>query len=284
MASSPSSASFAEQVAEGERFEFGENWRRFLEVLDEARITEAETALRRMVGGDLAGLSFLDIGSGSGLSSLAAARLGATRIHSFDFDPDSVWCTKELRQRHGLEGGNWTVERASALDADYFGLLGRFDVVYSWGVLHHTGAMWSGLENAAAAVELGGTLFIALYNDQGGLSRLWRVVKRFYNRLPSALRLPYAVAVMAPREVRSAAKTLLSGRPRLYLRRWTGGRRRGMSRWHDLIDWVGGYPFEVATPEAVLDFLRPRGFELVRMTTCGGGLGCNQYVFTRSDR
>ncbi len=47
----------------------------------------------------LAGNSFLDVGSGSGLFSLAAMRLGADRVHSFDYDPQSVGCTKELKRR-----------------------------------------------------------------------------------------------------------------------------------------------------------------------------------------
>jgi hypothetical protein len=54
-----------------------------------------------------------------------------------------------------------------------------------------------------------------------------------------------------------------------------------MSPWRDLIDWVGGYPFEVAKPEAILDFYLRRGFTLKRLVTCGGSLGCNEYVFVR---
>ena len=137
------------------------------------------------------------------------------------------------------------------------------------------------MRHAADAVAADGRLFIAIYNDQGARSRLWRTVKRTYNRLPAGLRAPYVVAVMAPREAAAAIKLLLRGRPIMFVRSWTARRSRGMSRWHDLRDWVGGYPFEVASPEAVLDFVRPLGFELVRLTTCGGGIGCNQYVFSR---
>jgi hypothetical protein len=54
-----------------------------------------------------------------------------------------------------------------------------------------------------------------------------------------------------------------------------------MSRWHDLIDWVGGYPFEVASPEQIFDFCRERGLSLKRLKTCGGGSGCNQFVFEK---
>ena len=273
---------FSAEVAAGERFEFGANWARFLRVLDGERIAEAEASLRAMLGRDhLDGLSFLDVGSGSGLFSLAAARLGAARVHSFDYDPDSVGCTQELRRRYAPGGVAWRVERGSALDAGYLRSLGRFDVVYSWGVLHHTGDMWSALANAAEAVAEGGRLFISIYNDQGRRSRLWRAVKRTYNELPPRARVPYAVAVMAPREALAAAAVTARGRPLDYVRTWTGYRARGMSRWHDLVDWVGGSPFEVARPEQVFDFVRARGFALERLKTCGGGLGCNQFVFAR---
>jgi 2-polyprenyl-6-hydroxyphenyl methylase/3-demethylubiquinone-9 3-methyltransferase len=275
--------SFTAEVQRGERFEFGANWSAFLGVLDDERIEEATASLREMLGvDDLAGLSFLDVGSGSGLFSLAAARLGAARVHSFDFDPDSVGCTQELRRRHAPAASDWTIEPGSALDAGYLSSLGRFDIVYSWGVLHHTGDMWRALENVVAAVADGGRLFISIYNDQGPRSHLWRAVKRLYNALPGALRLPFTLLVMVPREALSLAKAVSLGRPGDYVRGWTDYKRsRGMSRWHDLVDWVGGYPFEVATPEAIFDFARERGFVLERLKTCAGGLGCNQYVFVR---
>ena len=55
-----------------------------------------------------------------------------------------------------------------------------------------------------------------------------------------------------------------------------------MSFWQDLIDWVGGYPFEVSTPEQIFDFYRARGFTLPRLHTCGGSLGCNEFVFRKA--
>jgi 2-polyprenyl-6-hydroxyphenyl methylase/3-demethylubiquinone-9 3-methyltransferase len=277
------SAGFDAEVARGARFGFGDNWTRFLAVVDEERIAEAQASLEEMLGaGSLAGRSFLDAGSGSGLFSLAAARLGAARVHAFDYDPGSVGCTLELRRRFAPATGEWSVERGSALDPDYLAALGTFDVVYSWGVLHHTGDMWRALENVAGAVAGGGRLFISVYNDQGSRSSLWRSVKRLYNALPAGARMPLVLAVMVPRELLTAAKSLARGRPLDYVRGWTQYKStRGMSRWHDLVDWVGGYPFEVARPEELLEFLRPRGFELERLRTCGGGLGCNQFVFVR---
>jgi 2-polyprenyl-3-methyl-5-hydroxy-6-metoxy-1,4-benzoquinol methylase len=282
MATTTPPAGFEGEVARGERFEFGKNWSRFLAVIDEQRIGDAESSLREMLGvDDLAGRTFLDVGSGSGLFSLAAARLGAARVHSFDYDPSSVACTNELRRRYGSATVDWRAEHGSALDAQYLRSLGQFDVVYAWGVLHHTGDMWTAIANATEAVADGGRLFISIYNDQGARSRLWRAIKRAYNALPTALRVPFAVLVMAPRETLSAAASTARGRPLDYLRSWSGRRARGMSRWHDLVDWVGGYPFEVATPEMVFDFVRARDFTLERLKTCRGGLGCNQFVFLR---
>ena len=272
----------ARELQSGDRFAFGSNWQRFLAVLDEERIAEAERSLKLMLEvEDLRGLSFLDIGSGSGLFSLAAVRLGADRVHSFDFDPESVACTAELRRRYAGDCERWKIERGSALDGGYIRSLGQWDIVYSWGVQHHTGRMWDGLELAGSAVAPGGRLFISIYNDQGMKSQIWWGIKRTYNRLPAALRTPYAVAVMAPREALTAGLALARLRPRGYLEAWTSKRSRGMSRWHDLIDWVGGFPFEVAKPEEVFDFFRERGFVLTRLKTCRGGLGCNEYVLSK---
>jgi 2-polyprenyl-6-hydroxyphenyl methylase/3-demethylubiquinone-9 3-methyltransferase len=280
----PSTDQHAREVEAGARFEFGENWRRFLNELDEDRVAEAEASLRKMLNSqDLKGLRFLDVGCGSGLFSLAAARLGAGRVHSFDFDPASVGCAEELRRRWApSDAGSWSIERGSVLDVDYLRGLGQWDVVYSWGVLHHTGQMEDALANAGSLVAPEGRLFIAIYNDQGRPSRMWRRVKRLYNALPSALRKPFVVMVVAPRELAAASRELLKLRPGRYLDRWRDYKRdRGMSLWHDMVDWVGGYPFEVASPQEIFDFYRVRGFRLDRMTT-QQGLGCNEYVFTRT--
>ena len=278
-------AAHAGEVRRGDRFEFGKNWQRFLDVLDDDRIAEAELSLREMLGADsLEGRNFLDVGSGSGLFSLAALRLGANRVHSFDFDPASVATTRELRRRYFADDPRWTIEQGSVLDADFVDGLGLWDVVYAWGVLHHTGAMWRAVELAASRVGEDGVLHLSLYNDQGRATHGWRLVKRVYNRLPRPLRTPFAAAVAAPRELAALGLAVVLGAPARYVRRWTEYRRsRGMSRWHDIVDWVGGYPFEVAKPEEVFEFLKARGFQLERLTTVAGRSGCNQYVFRRVD-
>jgi 2-polyprenyl-3-methyl-5-hydroxy-6-metoxy-1,4-benzoquinol methylase len=270
--------SHAVEVARGERFEFGANWTAFLTTVDRRRIAEAERSVRDLLErSTLAGQTFLDIGCGSGLFSLAARRLGAT-VHSIDFDPRSVTCTATLRDRYSADDSGWTVEEGSVLDRQYLHRLGQFDVVYSWGVLHHTGAMWTALELAADRVAPEGALVVALYNDQGLKSNAWRRVKRLYCSGPiwravvSAALLPY----FAARAV--CASLVMHRNPATYFTQYKAS--RGMSLYHDWKDWLGGYPFEVAQPGQVLSALRSRGFNLVHLRTVRG-LGCNEFVFRR---
>ncbi|MBD1903540.1 class I SAM-dependent methyltransferase [Trichocoleus sp. DQ-A3] len=271
--------SYAQEVEEGDRFEFGKNWRRFLSVLNDERIAEAEKSLKQMLAVEnLQGKTFLDIGSGSGLFSLAARRLGA-KVHSFDYDTESVACTKELQCRCFPDDSNWTIEQGSVLDVDYLKSLGEFDIVYAWGVLHHTGAMWQALENASLPVADGGMLFIGIYNDQGGKSLRWRRVKQLYcsgiagRSLVSIFFIPYFI-------LGGLAIDLLKARNPVI--RYTKYKKsRGMSRVYDWFDWLGGYPFEVAKPEDIFKFYQNKGFVLKNLITCGGGLGNNQFVFIK---
>lgn len=272
-----------QEIERGGRFEFGKNWASFIQNLNDHRIGLAEQSLLAMLElPDLKGKTFLDIGSGSGLFSLAARRLGA-KVHSFDYDPQSVACTSHLKNIYFADDPDWKVEEGSVLDEIYVRSLGQFDIVYSWGVLHHTGDMWRGIGHAVLLSRFGGKIFIAIYNDQGRWSRRWTLIKRLYNRLPNLLKLPYAVVVMGTRELPQIFKDVIRLSPARYIRRWTGyadTSTRGMSYWHDLIDWVGGYPFQVARPEQVFEFFKQHGFHLDTLKTCAGDLGCNEYVFT----
>ena len=263
------------EVAAGQRFEFGENWRQFLSLLNDKRIEQAEKSLGEMLGvTTLAGKTFLDAGSGSGLFSLAARRLGA-RVHSFDYDPASANCTRELKRRYYPDDADWVVEEASVLNPTHLATLGTFDVVYSWGVLHHTGHMWDALANVDPLVKPGGLLFIAIYNDQGNHSKRWLWVKQTYNKGGFG---KYAVLYGSTWAMwwRPWVRDLLKGKP---FESWKNyGGDRGMSAWRDVVDWVGGYPFEVASPEQIFEFYKARGYSLEKLATANGSLGCNQFV------
>ncbi|MDB5852408.1 MAG: ubiG 1 [Herminiimonas sp.] len=273
----------SQEVAHGDRFSFGQNWAHFLNVLNEERIKQAVDSLKaRLEIDDLRNKAFLDIGSGSGLFSLAALRLGA-KVHSFDYDPESVGCTKELKARYFCNDDNWKIEAGSVLDKAFLRSLGKFDVVYSWGVLHHTGDLWTALENITENVAPHGKLFISLYNDQGGASKRWHTVKKIYNRLPPYLKLSFAVLVCIPMELRSLAIHVVRREPQVYFRNIANySKDRGMSWWHDKVDWIGGFPFEVSRPEQIFDFYKVRGYTLKILKT-SGGLACNEFVFQRND-
>jgi 2-polyprenyl-3-methyl-5-hydroxy-6-metoxy-1,4-benzoquinol methylase len=271
--------SHALEVESGERFEFGKNWTNFLRLLNDERIEQAVASLKRLLGvSDLEGKTFIDVGSGSGLFSLAAHRLGA-RVRSFDYDAASVACTTELRRRYGGSGADWSVERGSVLDKAFLASLGQFDVVYSWGVLHHTGSMWEAIDNAASLVKPGGMFVIAIYNDQGVWSKRWTALKRFYCSGPFGKAVMCATYIPAVVARQLAADLFWLRNPIKYYTQYSAS--RGMSVFYDWFDWLGGYPFEVAKPEEIFKFANERGLQMTNFTTCGGSVGCNEFVFRR---
>jgi 2-polyprenyl-3-methyl-5-hydroxy-6-metoxy-1,4-benzoquinol methylase len=275
-------AAHANEVSAGERFQFGQNWKRFLESVDEVRVQEAVASLKQMLGvADLEGRTFLDIGSGSGLFSLAAYRLGAN-VTSFDYDTDSVGCTLEMRSRFAGSNSDlrWTIFQGSVLDETMLSTLGTFDVVYSWGVLHHTGQMWKAISNAKSLVASSGLFFIAIYNDQGAWSARWTRIKRFYCSGTFG-RVIVSTAFISFWIARNFIADLVWLR-NPFAHYLNYGRNRGMTVYRDWHDWLGGYPFEVAKPEQIILLLAKEDFHLTNLVTAGGSVGCVEYVFRKS--
>jgi 2-polyprenyl-3-methyl-5-hydroxy-6-metoxy-1,4-benzoquinol methylase len=260
-------------------FSFGENWSQYAQKIDETRIAEAEKSLIRLVGREaIEGKTFLDIGCGSGLFSLAAVRLGCRKLLAVDLDPKSVETTRKTLSQHG-PGANWDVQNISVFNLDPE-KLGVFDVVYSWGVLHHTGAMYPAITKASAMVGPGGMLTLALYGKTP-FCGMWRIEKRVYSKSPKWIqKIIESVYLMIVR-----ARLALKGES-VKKRRESYFKQRGMDMYFDTRDWLGGYPYESISPEEAKTFMKGLGFDQIRsfVEPCIGllGAGCDEYSFVRS--
>jgi SAM-dependent methyltransferase len=254
-------------------FSFGANWEEYIRLnFSDERV---EIAKQHLLGflelPDLRGKYFLDVGCGSGIHSLAAFKAGAARIVSFDIDPLSVKTAETLRARHG-NPAHWEILHGSVLDASFLAKLTPAELVYSWGVLHHTGSMWPAIRNAAGLVAPQGLFYIALYTTDSK-SAYWLNVKKKYNRASSAGKRWMEYAYILRRTI--LPQCLRFKNPLKTIREYQ--QSRGMSYLTDVKDWLGGYPFEHAKIEEVLQFFRQEmGGELLNIKT---GEANTEYLF-----
>jgi 2-polyprenyl-6-hydroxyphenyl methylase/3-demethylubiquinone-9 3-methyltransferase len=252
-------------------FSFGRNWERFLDTLHPKALERMAAYVADWLGSDLSGQSVIDIGSGQGLTSLVAHQAGA-HVTSVDVDPASIAATSRLRDTAG-QPASWTVRPGSVLDDGFVESLGAFDVVASWGVLHHTGDVWHAIDNAASVVRPGGRLWIALYTRTYAERRSLRT-KRWYNRSPDVLKKLWRGGYASAKRIKAALRGDFNPARRYY-------QERGMDWWRDIEDWLGGLPYEPVGPGEVLARLRPKGFTLERLTDALGEGGNDVYLFRR---
>jgi SAM-dependent methyltransferase len=262
-----------------ERFEFGQNWLAFAQehvTQDQVDISR-ERMLRFLTRDGLNGLSFLDIGCGSGLHSLAAFQAGASAVHGFDYDEYSVEATRYLRSKAGSPAC-WTVEQGSVLDDRFIGQLGRYDLVYSWGVLHHTGDVWHAIRNAATCVKPGGLFYVALYSADVQVDpppEYWLAIKRKYVSSGRLARRWMELIYILRFELGWNPLKL----PAFLKRAREYKVNRGMNIFTDIRDWLGGWPMEFVRDADAIRFCEGLGFRLHNIKT---GEANTEFLFVRS--
>ncbi len=257
------------------RFSFGSNWESYSKHINEERIHEAIAALSKLIPLQCyQGKTFLDIGCGSGLHSLAALRLGFTKVVALDIDPSSVRTTQQVLQNHA-PNQEWSVQELSIFDANPDSL-GTFDVVYSWGVLHHTGDMYNAIRCAAKFVKPNGLLALALYRKTL-LCTFWKWEKRLYNNGPAWFP---KLSQFIFKSLFLTRLILKGSNPLSYIHSYK--QNRGMDWHHDIIDWIGGYPYESISVPELKTFAKTLNFEVIKEFTQKQrfglfGAGCDEY-------
>lgn len=254
-----------EMTKEKVTFSFGKNWENFICLnFSEERV---EIAQKHLLGfldrDDLKGKYFMDIGCGSGLHSLAAFKANAKKIVSFDFDPYSVATTKKVREMYN-NPSNWEVLHGSILDKDFMSTLEPADVVYSWGVLHHTGDLWQAVRNASSFLKEGSIFYIAIY-EKNKDSDYWIDVKIKYNSSTQLEKKRMEIAYVWSSFFKSRSfHTIVESFK--YIKNYK--KSRGMAFWTDVKDWLGGWPYEPATLEEICGFCEKElGLRKVKVKT-----------------
>lgn len=263
-------------------FPFGDNWAQYSKHVTDEHLMYAVNDLQRLLGvSTLVGKTFCDIGCGSGIHAVAAAKMGA-KVTALDIDPISTATAISLAKKFGVSH-LLTVGNDSIFD--HMLPKSHFDVVYSWGVLHHTGAMWKAIEEAIKLVSLSseGVFAVALYRKTR-LCSLWKIEKKFYNSSPKFIQVSIRIFMTTLMDVAHLLRLRSPLKVRSEYRK-----NRGMSHKHDIHDWLGGYPYESVQDTELKKFLTERNFDLERsflrfpdkIPMGIFGSGCDEYVFKR---
>jgi len=191
-------------------------------------------------------------------------------VYSFDFDQHSVEATK-FCWRIADEPGNWIVGKGSILDKSFIKSLGQYDIVYAWGVLHHSGSLWHAMKNAFTLVKPGGILWISIYakgpryNDDLAMKKKYNSSSNFVKRCMVVKR----IAVIMLARIKHLQNPFT----------WNERRQRGMNVYNNIVDWFGGLPYEVASEDEVVKFTRKSGFILESIKVKVEG-ACSIYLFS----
>ena len=252
-------------------FNFGRNWRSFSDrAIDNRRFEMASNSLKELIGQEkIKGSAFLDIGCGSGIFAIAASLIGAQKVIGIDISKESVEASIDNKKRFA---GQSTIDffHKSLFDDDIL-QMPKFDIVYSWGVLHHTGNMWRAIDIASKLVAPHSLFVLAIYNKHWS-SGLWKLIKRFYNAVPKFIQ---QLMVWFFCLIIATAKLIVT-RKNPFKKK-----KRGMSFYYDVIDWVGGYPYEYATKGQIINHLEKMGFKCIKFVKPAVPTGCNEFVFLR---
>jgi 2-polyprenyl-6-hydroxyphenyl methylase/3-demethylubiquinone-9 3-methyltransferase len=251
-------------------FNFGLNWKSYSKTINEFRLDHARNSLVNFIGEEnIRGKTFLDVGCGSGLFAIAACEIGAKKVVGIDVDPMSIE-TSTINADKWIPGKAVSFLPISVLDGDAMNKLGKFDLVYSWGVLHHTGNMYRAITIAADRVKPRGKFMISIYNRHI-TSGIWKVIKRIYNVSPTVIQR-LLIWIMAP--VIYFAKFIVTRRNPLTM-------GRGMEFMHNVIDWVGGFPYEYARIDDMKLFLSSIGLRVDCVSPALVPTGCNEYLCSK---